>query len=158
VKAVTFHWLAIGKVIAARKSAGSITLGIEGNYQTLVPAHSTGAADQKTRYFGGWSNNRLWAYMSRCEELLSKQRGIRCGVKTLNEAEEKDFHYLAEHPLAEKPAITCVHLREHFLLTLLSETPKTKWRANSCGVRVQRAIWSAAFRRRIITVLGRSIW
>jgi len=124
-KAVTFM-ARDGKVIGGESQQVPITLGIE-EFTKRWCLHIQPEQLTKTRYFGGWSNNRCGAYMSRCEELLSKQRGID-GSELLNEPEEKDSIILPEPSAAEKPAITCVHC-ESTSLTLLSETPKPSWRA-----------------------------
>lgn len=71
----------------------------------------------KTRYFGGWSNNRQGDYVARCRELLeSLGRGASANVLQASEETPR-----------EEPDLTCEHCRSD-RMELLSQTPKPSWK------------------------------
>lgn len=67
----------------------------------------------KTRYFGGWSNNRQAAYTARCRELLEP---LRRGVSPAEEARCE----------ADQPDLVCEHCGSD-RLELIAQTAKPSW-------------------------------
>jgi hypothetical protein len=91
----------------------------------------------KTRYFGGWSNNRRDKYMGRCRASL-KQLGR---LESDHQAEAETEYEASELPDDNEPALSeatesevksttafmCPHCGSDSL-ALVSETPKPSWR------------------------------
>ncbi len=79
----------------------------------------------RTRYFGGWSNNRSVKYMARCEEIL-RQLGR---IEADDEADElaNDNGLSLPETSEDEAGLSCPHCGST-ALELLSETPKPSWR------------------------------
>ena len=96
----------------------------------------------RTRYFGGWSNNRSVKYMARCEEIL-RQLGR---IKTDDDVEELagDNGLGLPETSEDEAGLSCPHCGST-ALELLSDTPKPSWRevlwreSETCPPMVRRA-------------------
>jgi hypothetical protein len=79
----------------------------------------------RTRYFGGWSNNRSVKYMARCEEIL-RQLGR---IEADDEADElaNDNGLSLPETSEDEAGLSCPHCGST-ALELLSDTPKPSWR------------------------------
>ncbi|TWU19737.1 hypothetical protein Poly21_19120 [Allorhodopirellula heiligendammensis] len=71
----------------------------------------------KTRYMGGWSNNRQGNYVSRCRDLLAS---LKCVAGA-----EADTKFVTEPP-HETPDLTCDQCGSE-RMELVSETAKPSW-------------------------------
>lgn len=98
----------------------------------ILPAQLT-----KTRYFGGWSNNRRDKYMARCRASL-KQLGrlesnhqaeaeTECEAGTLPNGNDRTLPGATEAEAKSSNAFKCSHCGSDSL-ALVSETPKPSWR------------------------------
>ncbi|WP_425289847.1 IS91 family transposase [Stieleria varia] len=73
----------------------------------------------KSRYFGGWSNNRLAGYMARCQELLGTEPEV--SEAPVEAVDSMDSQW-------EPPSLPeCAHCGS-IELSLVCETPKPTWK------------------------------
>jgi len=159
VKGVS-SWRAIWQSHRRRKSAVTDHAWDRGNSQTLGACTFNRSKLTKTRHFGGgWSNNRCGDLQSRCEELLSKQRGI--DGSEFQRAREKRLHYLLPEPsLPRSRRSGCVHCESTSQRLMSDEkTPKPiglaiLWRESPTVAH----LCTPAFGADPYSVLGRSIW
>ena len=94
----------------------------------------------KTRYFGGWSNNRRDQYMARCQQSLRQLGRLEADGETEHEAAqtpsgvgefldgaERTFAEVSQPESPSTAALKCPHCGSDSL-ALVSETPKPSWR------------------------------
>jgi hypothetical protein len=110
----------------------------------------------KTRYFGGWSNNRRDKYMARCRASL-KQRGrlesdhqaeaeTECEAGTLPNGNDRTLPGATEAEAKSSNAFKCSHCGSDSL-ALVSETPKPSWREVFWRESETCPAWYAALQR-----------
>ncbi len=106
-----------GKRIGGQREQIEVTLPID-NFVRRWCLHIQPDQLTKTRYFGGWSNNRRGDYQKCCRELLESLD------RTSVVADQRQI----EPPRwNDRPEITCVHCGSDRMV-LLSATPKPSWK------------------------------
>ena len=109
-----------GKRVGGQREQIEITLEIE-EFVRRWSLHIQPEQLTKSRYFGGWSNQRIASYIAECRELLTEKRG----TETIELADDS-----IEDPAEEsvqQVLIACPHCGSD-RLELISETPKPSWK------------------------------